>query len=199
MKNALLAAIVTLSMAVTSVWAGPTLQLHKGKTTVALSSDFVDAITSLGVSPSRVKPGDLNLKKGTAVFPISGAAVDGESLAGDVFHTGGLILAVPGTKVYLLNFVISTTGEGAPVLTGIASVNGDVVARIPLFDLDLSALSIDGNKKKIKLSDVGLTLTAVAADTLNDVFATDAFVEGFVIGTATVDARIKRRLSDSSD
>ena len=113
-----------------------------------------------------------------------------------MFHTGGLTLAVPGTKVYLLNFVISTTGEGAPVLTGIASVNGDVVARIPLFDLDLSALTVDGNKKKIMLGEVGLALTAVAADTLNNVFGTDAFVEGFVIGTASVDARISKSLSD---
>ena len=43
MKNALLAALVTISMAVTTAWAGPTLQFKKGDTTVDLSSDFVNA------------------------------------------------------------------------------------------------------------------------------------------------------------
>jgi hypothetical protein len=199
MKNSLFAAFVTLSLAVTTAWAGPTLQLNGGKTTVDLSPGFVDALVSLGVTPSRIKPGDLNLRKGTAVFPISGGAVDGESLAGDIFHTGGLTLAVPGTEVFLLNFIISTVGDDAPVLTGIASVNGDVVARIPLFNLDLSALMVDANKKKVKLGNVGLTLTDVAAATLNEVFGTDAFVEGFEIGTASVGAKIKRALGDTSD
>jgi hypothetical protein len=199
MKNSLFAALVTLSLAASSAWAGPTLQVNGGKTTVDLSPDFVDALVSLGVTPSRIKPGDLNLKKGTAVFPISGGALDGESLAGDIFHTGGLQLAVPGTRVFLLNFIISTVGEGAPVLTGIASVNGDVVDRIPLFDIDLSAATVDAKKNKVMLGNVGLTLTGVAAATLNEVFGTTAFVEGFAIGTASVNAKIKRELGDASD
>ena len=190
MKNTLIAFFTAATMVLGTAWAAPTAQLRGGDTTVELSSDFVDALVSLGVEPGRIKPGSLKLNKGTVSFPIPGGAIDAESLAGDIFHTGGLTLAVPGTTVSLLNFIISTTGE--PVLTGIAAVNGDVVDRIPLFDLNLSAAVVEvGKKNQLTVGPVGVTLTDVAADTLNDVFGVDAFTEGFPIGTAYVKSKIR--------
>jgi hypothetical protein len=194
MKNLLTATFLTVSLAISSAWAGPTAQLKGGNTTVELSPDFVGALVSLGVAPAATKPGKLKLDKGTVSFPIPSGALDAESLAGDIFHTGGLVLSVPGTRVDLLNFIISTTGEN-PVLTGVASVNGDVVDRIPLFDLDLDTAEVDVTKKnKLTVTNVGVTLNAIAAATLNSVFGTDAFVEGFPIGTASVETKIKRAL-----
>jgi hypothetical protein len=190
MKNTLIAFFAAATMALGTAWAAPTAQLRGGDTTVELSPDFVNALVGLGVEPGRIKPGSLKLNKGTVSFPIPGGAIDAESLAGDIFHTGGLTLAVPGTTVSLLNFIISTTGE--PILTGIAAVNGDVVDRIPLFDLDLSAAIVEvGNKNQLRVGPVGVTLTDVAADTLNSVFGVDAFTEGFPIGTAYVKAKIR--------
>ncbi len=198
MKNLLIGAMLSLTLAISPAWAGPTVQLNGGKTTVELSPDFVNALVSLGVTPAATKPGVLRLNKGTVSFPIPGGALDAQSLAGDIFHTGGLVLSVPGTTVNLLNFVISTTS--APVLNGIASVNGDVVDRIPLFDLDLTDAIVDASRaNRLTVSNVGVTLNAIAAATLNDVFGTDAFEEGFPIGTATVVSRIRRALGGDVD
>ena len=81
----------------------------------------------------------------------------------------------------LLNFIIDTTDL---VLTGQVTVDGDLVARIPLFNLELTT---PPEVKNIKLTirNVNVTLTAEAADALNAVFAVDA---DFSIGEAWVKA-----------
>jgi hypothetical protein len=189
MKRLLLAALLTIPLATAPALASPTAQVAGGQTTVELSDEFVDALGSLGVTPSAIAPGRLSLRKGRVSYPIPGGALDLESLKGDIFHTGGLVLEVPGTKVSLLNFIISTTGE-APVLTGLAAVNGDVVDRIPLFDLELTSDPQLTKWGGLKIKDVIVTLNAVGAETLNTVFGVDAFNEGLLIGTASVKTRI---------
>lgn len=188
MKKQLITLVGILSLSISTAWASPTAQLGGGRTTVNLNPDFVAALVSLGVTPSPITPGTLNLKRGTISYPIPGGVIDTSSLKGDIYHNGGLGLEVPGTKVSLLNFIISTTDT--PVLTGVAAVNNDVVDRIPLFDLDLSAASVDVTRWGVlKIDNVGVTLTAPAADTLNAVFNVSAFYQGFPIGTAYLRTR----------
>ena len=194
MKKLLMAVVCTFAIGINTVLAAPTVQVAGGNTTVQLSSEFVGALVSLGVTPSKIEPGRLNLKKGVLKYPIPGGAVDLGSLKGDIFHTGGLALEVPGTKVTLLNFIITTTGE-APLLNGLVTLNGDVVDRIPLFDLALTSEPSISMRGTLRIQDVIVTLNAVAADTLNAVFGVTAFVEGFPIGTATV----KTRIMDTDD
>jgi hypothetical protein len=89
----------------------------------------------------------------------------------------------------LTDFIIDTAGA-APVLTGIATANGSIVGRIPLFNLALPALTlplalppgpeillIEGNR---------MTLTQEAATALNGVFGTTAFAAGFDVGIASI-------------
>jgi hypothetical protein len=179
-----------------SAMAGPTAYLKGGKTTVQLSEEFVGALGALGVTPTAIKNGKLNLKKGEVSFRIPAGAIDVETLAGDIFHSGGLGLGVPGVQVSLLNFIISTTDD--QVLTGLAAVNGDVVDRIPLFNLTLSPDAVDTSSgNKLMVGPVAVTLTAVAAATLNDVFGVDAFTPDFPIGTAYVSTKIKNVLGSS--
>lgn len=70
-------------------------------------------------------------------------------------------------------------------------MQGGIVDRIPLFDLNLVSASVEVSKRGIlRIRDVGVTLNAVAADTLNAVFSVTAFYDGFPIGTANVITRV---------
>jgi hypothetical protein len=183
MKKYLIAAMIACSVAMTTVHAEPTAQLTGGKTTVRLDAGFVDALVSLGVAPSAISPGGLNLRRGYVRYPIVGGVIDLDSLAGDIFHSGGLALEAHDTRVSLYNFIISTTG-GEHVLTGVATVNGSVVDRIPLFDLELTKEPRITKWGSLRVWGVNLTLNGIAAVTLNTVFGVDAFEEGLPVGTA---------------
>jgi hypothetical protein len=188
MKKIVISTFLISLLLVGGAFAAPTAQIIGGLTAVDLSPEFLQAINSLNVTPSAVGPGSLDLETGRARFPIPGGAIDLGSLEGDIFHTGGLALAVPDTKVSLLNFIISTTGE-SPVLTGLAVVDDDVEGRVPLFNLELTQSPQVGEYGTIIITDVNLTLTQTAADTLNNAFGTTAFVEDFSVGSAVVVAQ----------
>jgi hypothetical protein len=171
-----------------AVFAAPTPTLAGGRTSVELSADFLGALTTLNVTPGRIKPGKL---RGTTVsFPISAGALDLETARGEIHHTGGLTLTAGTTEVQLLNFTIDTSGDQA-VLTGVVTANGSFVGRLPLFDLALPALTlpIQPQGNAVVIPNVGVTLSDEAASALNGVFGVTAFAGGFNIGTATVDAR----------
>jgi hypothetical protein len=181
MKTTILfAAAAALSLGSPAL-AEPTGQLFGGGTTVKLSSELTDALASLGVGVKPIRPA--SLRGARASFPIPAGVIDLETLKGDVFHSGGLSLEAGGTRVDLLNFVIDAHAE--PALTGVVSVNGDVVGRVPLFDLSLNAAPVR-RYSLLFVHDVELTLTAAAAAALNDIFGVSAFVEGIPIGTASV-------------
>lgn len=208
MKNLLLAVVGSFAICVNIVLAAPTLQLNGGKTSVKPSEEFVTALDSLGVTLSVVEPASLN-DKGRVLFPIAGGAIDldPESPKVEIFHTGGLALKKGDTEVKLLNFIIAkglffytteyTTEE--PTLFGLVTVNGNVVDRIPLFDLELTKDPRISKRGTLIIKGVVVTLNAVAAAALNDVFGVKAFAEGFPIGNAAVRARILDTEKDGHD
>lgn len=161
------------------------INLFSGFTSVRLSSDFVGALGALEIAPSRIFPG--RIIGGTAVFPITSGNLEADNLRGEILHSGGLKLTKNDTTVKLQSFIIDTTGESI-VLTGLVSANGTVVGRIPLFDLQLTN-NLENwrvNLRRFRLNNVFITLRPEAANALNAVFETDAFVPGFSIGTGFV-------------
>lgn len=180
---------LVLTLATAGAFA-QTVVTQSGQTSVALSSDFLSALKSLGVTPGVLNPTTIN-SKAVVTFPITGGAVDAATAAGQITHSGGLTLTAGKTQVAIENFIIDTTGS-SPVLTGIAAVNGGVAGAIPLFNLELPQgfkpplKPVDGVLVNIK--GVGVTLTSTAAATLNKVFNVTAFEAGLNIGTATVQA-----------
>jgi hypothetical protein len=182
---ALVAAILTLA-SVRPATAAPTVRPFGGVTSVQLSMDFIDALGSLNLTPAALAPGTLS--EGVARFPIAGAGLDQATLKGDVFHVGGLSLTNEGgTIVQLFNFIIDTTGEQA-VLTGLVAIDDDLVARVPLFNLDLTNAQVKPSPFSLAIRNVAMSLTADAATALNNAFGVNAFAEGFNIGTADVTA-----------
>ena len=167
-----------------------TRTIHSGRTSVKLSSTLTTALTDLNVKVGDIDPTEI--EEGTATFPITGGAIDLDTAAGNILHSGGLTLSADGTKVRLQSFIIDTT-TATPMLTGLVVVNGKLVGRLPLFDLSLPAgfsLPLHLAEGRLVLSGVGLTLDAQAAAALNAVFKVSAFKGGLAIGTASVKASV---------
>jgi hypothetical protein len=183
-------AIVTPAI-VTPAIAAPTSDFIGGKTAVTLSNDFVNALTTLKVTPGTVGSG--RLKNGVASFPIVSGAGDLGTVKLEVNHQGGLSLKAGSTIVELTDYTI-TNLDGKPVLTGLVKANDSLVGRIPLFDLGLTSgpkvTSIHGYSQ-VQLSGVKVTLAKPAADALNGVFKVTAFQPGLNIGTAKVNGLAK--------
>lgn len=179
-----LAMLVAFATAGSTTFAQQTKTLDEGVTSVTLSSAFVDALTSLSVTPGTVAPTEL--EHGRVSFPVIGGALDLATAKGNILHSGGLTLNAGDNHVALQSFIIDTTAT--PVITGLVSVNGMLVGRIPLFDITLPPgfsvpLSPDG--WVLQLKGVGLTLDPVAAMDLSGVFKTTV-PGGLSIGTANV-------------
>ena len=195
MRKFILSIALLLSLGAVSANAGPTGRVAGGNTGVALSDGFTGALASLGVDLDLIGP--TRIRRGLVRFPIPAGALDLDTLAGDIFHKGGISLSAGGTTVDLFNFVIDTTT--VPVLTGMVVVNGDVVGRVPLFNLGLTEGPTVGYFGILRLDGVELTLNVAAADALNAIFSVDAFAEGFGIGTARVRTLVIDVLEDDSD
>lgn len=186
-RLSLAAPVVALAMLVSanSAFAQKTETIEGGRTTVALASSFVSALGSLGVTPGTVSP--TQLYNGTVNFPVTGGAIDLDTAASQILHSGGLTLTAGQTKVTLQSFIIDTTST--PVITGLVSVDGKLLGRLPLFDLALPSgitLPLKPYDGQIILKGVGVTLDSTAAGALNSVFHVTAFKGGFGIGTAKV-------------
>lgn len=187
LRALLLPAILATALSASPAVAAPTVDTITGDTRVELSSTFLDALTSLGVTPSPSSPG---LIRGTnAIFPIVAGEIDLSNAAGEIAHRGGLNLTAGATTVTISSFVIDTSGD-APVLTGLVKANDSLVARIELFDLALgsppSAGQGTGVLGSLLIENVDVTLTDTAAAALNEAFGVTAFVEGIPVGTARV-------------
>ena len=169
-----------------SAIAAPSADFVGGRTSVTLSNDFVNALTTLKVTPGTV--GSAQLNRGVAYFPIVSGAGDLGSVKLEINHRGGLSLKSGGTIVELTDYAI-TNLDGNPVLTGLVKANDNLVGRIPLFNLSLTEgpkASSNHSGTQIQLKGVGVKLARPAADALNSVFKVTAFKEGLNIGTARV-------------
>jgi hypothetical protein len=163
-------------------------------TKVTLDSGFVEALTSLEVTPAPV--GDATISsKGVATFPITGGNVTyyqpgtvSPYVQGRIDHEGsGLSLTAGGKKVELTDFVVD---PGRSILTGNVSVDGEeAAADAPLFFLDgrtLNPLRTNDDGSKAVLEGTTVVLTQTAADLLNQTFGIDALNNKIVIGVAKI-------------
>jgi hypothetical protein len=180
-----------LAFSSVSAIAAPTETTSRGDTTVLLAPSFLSALTSLSVAPGPVEPARIASRKAGvfAFFPISAGEVDLGTVKGEIDHVGGLTLTAGKTKVELTTFIIDLNAA-TPVLTGLVIVNDNLVGRLPLFDLNLTASGVSAKNKQLKVTNVNVTLTDDAAKALNGVFKISALAKGLPVGTATVRARL---------
>jgi hypothetical protein len=172
-----------LPIGTVAVRAAPAqVQLAGGVTTLALDQGAAQALQSLNIQAAPIDPATAG---GSGVsFPITGGKANAETFAGSIRHSGGIRLSRGDTVVDLTAFTIRV--DSSPDLT--ARV-GD--GRVSILNLDLSQLEASVRGRRVELSGVRATLTAGAAQALNQAFSTDAFKEGLLLGTARVAARAR--------
>lgn len=191
-----------------------TVELKTGVTSVVLAETFQTALTSLGVEMRKVIPGQIVKGRRTLRFPIRGGAFDLDTLQGEFIHGGGITLKTATATVSLTDFVISLPGldpvpepstdttlvssELLPVAAGpladlsaLVVVNGDLIGRVSLFAVDVSASGLVAphvlaKHRKLSIPNVGLSLTLEGADALNAALGVTSFVAGDAVGTASI-------------
>lgn len=165
--------------------------LSGDSTSVALDQGFVDALTTLGLTPGVV--GNASLADGSISFPITGGNLTYFEpgsvypyVVGGISHDGsGLSLTAGETTVELVNFYVD---PGTSQLFGDVLVNGEeAVSDAYLFYLDGSTLNpLETSGNTATLEGTTVEVTADAAALLNQTFGTDAVEEGLVVGIASI-------------
>ena len=164
-----------------------------GKSTaITLDSGFVDALTSLKLTPGTVGNATLS-KAGVLTFPITGGNVtyyDPSTgvrpyVQGEIDHEdSGLSLTAGDKKVELRNFVIDPGNDSH--VSGDVFLNGkSVVKDANLFRLDgstLNPVTMDGDAYILEGTTVYVSEDAAAL--LNKTFGTDAVTGDLKVGIA---------------
>lgn len=167
-------------------------------TQVTLDQGFVDALTTLGLTPGVT--GTATLVDGALHFPITGGNVDyydpNESyrpyVQGEIDHIGsGITLTGGDTVVGLSDFKID---PGTSRLTGTVTANGALVANdVFIFNLDgstLKPLATDANGDAV-LEGTRVLISSDAAALLNKTFNTTAVTDTLLVGIAKITAHAK--------
>lgn len=167
-------------------------------TQVKLDKGFLDALTTLGLTPGVT--GTATLVDGSLHFPITAGNVDyydpNESyrpfVQGSLEHMGsGITLTGGETVVGLSDFRID---PGTSKLFGTVTANGALVAKdVFIFNLDGSTLKpldtdADGNAV---LEGTTVLISTDAAALLNKTFNTTAVTDKLVVGIAKITAHAK--------
>jgi hypothetical protein len=172
--------------------------LSKGvDTQVTVDQSFVDALTSLSLTPGVV--GTATFTDGVFAFPITGGNVDYYDPAksyrpyvqGEIDHNGsGISLTGGGKVVELTDFKIN---PGTSELHGKVTVDGTVAAPDAfLFDLHggtLKPLQMEGDNGVLEGTTVHISPDA--ADLLNKTFGTDAVKAQMLVGVAKITVATK--------
>jgi len=166
-------------------------------TQVTLDAGFLEAITSLGLTPGVIGTATLS-PEGVLAFPITGGNVDYYDpeedyrpyVQGSVEHDGSGISLDNGTiKVDLTDFRID---PGTSQLFATVEANGELVGNdVYLFNLDgttLNPLSEDADGNAV-LEGTTVLISPDAAALLNETYGTDAVTDELVVGIAKITAK----------
>lgn len=195
-KRYLALAVALLALAVgffafTASAQAQTLQLAGGYTQLTTDPGTTKALVGARILPLPILPswvipttanGQLALRYR---FYITGGQIDGQTLGGEILHSGGLKFANlrNGKSLAVKRFTIDTN---AGQLTAYIPALG---ARAAILDLDLSGVQVSAGKVYTKVGPVPAKLTPAAAGALNASLGTTLFTPGLALGTAYVYAR----------
>jgi hypothetical protein len=166
--------------------------LKGGTTTVTTGPGIAGTLLRAGILPLATPPGRQSFsytRGGLATsfsFPVTGGAVDLGTLAGTIEHRGGITFVNlrNGKRLTVGDFVIDTT---TGTLTGRVNRTS---TRVPVFTLDLSAATVSAKGNQVKVGNIDVRLTAVAAGALNQTLGTSVFAGGLDLGTARTTLRV---------
>jgi hypothetical protein len=184
-KAALVLALVCVPSIVNAQTPSQTPSVDFGRTTVQLSSSFVNSLQGLGAVITDIHNNPL--QNNAFTFRAVAGALDLTTSAGEVEHTGGLLVNAAGITIRIQNFTIDTSNPTAPVVTAQFIVNDHFASRIPLFNIQPPAgfsLPLQLQAGVLQENGLGLTLAPATASALNALFGGQVVAAGMSIGTA---------------
>ena len=156
-----------------------------GRTTVQLSSSFVNSIQGLGAVITDLHNNPL--QDNSFTVRATGGALDLTTSAGEIQHTGGLLVNASGTIIRIQNLILDTSNPTNLVITADYIVNDHFASRIALFNVQPPAgltLPFQLQSGVLQVNGLVLTLAPATASTLNTLFG-GQFVQAWTnIGTA---------------
>lgn len=175
---------LSVGLAASQASAAPAA-VQGGRTTVTTAPGIATTLLRNGIVPLVTRPGRPGLAYNgglavTAAFPVTGGSASLDPLGGQILHQGGIKFVNLRTwkSLEVGDFTIDlNTGQ----LTGRVNRGS---TRVAVFDLDLSRASIAVEGSTVKITGVGLKLTAGAAGALNASLGTSLFAGGLTFGTA---------------
>jgi|GEM_PF-1649679 len=184
-KAALLVALACTPVIMHAQTPSQTPSVDFGRTTVQLSPSFLNSIQGLGATITDLKNNPL--QNNSITFRATGGAVDLTTSAGEIEHTGGLLVNAAGTIVRIQNFIIDTSNPTNPVITAQFIVSDHFVVRIALFNIQPPAgfsLPLQLQSGVLQENGLILTLAPATATALNTLFGGQVVQAGTNIGTA---------------
>jgi hypothetical protein len=154
------------------------LKLNGEKTVLALNEDVAAVLEQKKVKVAPVEPAGPD--DAGVQFPITGGAVNSETLAGTIEHSGGLLFTVGGETLEITDFVADTE---AGLLMATAGA-----AELPILDLDLTGVKKSTQGGAIVASGITATLSGYGAEAMNAILGVNFFKEGLPLGELTVTA-----------
>jgi hypothetical protein len=192
----LLALVVLAALALTAVGTASaqssTLTLVGDRTKLVTDPATTKVLLANGIAPRAVGPTGLDVPRGSKgsvrfSFPITTGSVDAATLAGTIDHSGGInfVNTRNGSSLLLTSFRIEINAD-----PGLTAQVGGTSLRVRILDLNLSRAKVLAEGRRIRVKNVGATLTADAAAALNATLGVGFFAEGIKLGTAQVFARV---------
>ncbi len=191
MKRSLSKAFLLLALACTpfvhAQTPSQTPSVDFGRTTVQLSSSFVNSIQGLGAVITDLHNNPL--QNNSFTFRAVAGALDLTTSAGEIEHSGGLAINAAGTPVRIQNFTLDTSNPTGPVITAAFIVNDHFVGRMALFNVQPppgTSLPFQLQSGVLQVNGLALTLAPATATALNTLFGGQVVQAGSNIGTANM-------------
>ena len=164
-----------------------------GTTSVTTVSGLVTKLAASGVGIFATDPATGTLT-GTATsnpllrltFPIAGGQFSPVSQSGTIVHKGGFLVMSFATRQQV-RFSSLVADFGQKTVTG--NIDNSKVTKATLFQMDLSQVRVRPGGSGVRISNIGLVLTATGAKVLDSILKVNVFTAGMKIATAVTKAR----------
>ena len=156
-----------------------------GRSTVlTVNPKITTKLKNAGMTVAAVAPATTKTHKTVFAFPTTGGQIVVATVTGTVNDTGGLTFSHNGKSVKLTSFIVDTSTKQ---LT--AEVNGK---REPIFALNLASLKhVSAPHGTVVASNIKLTVTSQAANTLNTDLGVSTFTANQNFGIVTLTIAVK--------
>jgi hypothetical protein len=184
-KAALVVAVASIGSMVNAQTPSNTPSVQYGSTAVQLDSNFVNSLQGLGAVFTDTHGNPLQ----NNVFTVQAVAgvLDLTNSAGEVEHTGGLVVNVLGAIIRFQNLTIDVSNPYNPVMTAEYILNDHFVARLALFNIAPPAgfsLPFTLQSGSLRVNGLILTLAPASATALDNLFGGPYLQAGASMGTA---------------